>query len=344
MNNTDQPLRRLGIRAMFLVWGFPFGTRRSQFMAQLLGMDIEHVYITPRQGAWYALVKYPVQALKTLIVLARRRPQVVFIQDPPILAILVVYLWGLFTGARYVIDSHTDALLAPWWAWSLSLHGFLSRKAITTIVTNDHLQQMVASWNAHAFVLTDVPVVLSARRPVELDKTKFNIVVISTASYDEPIAEIFQAAKGLPNVAFHVTGNYKNRQHIIQVAPDNVHFTGYVPDDTFYGLMEAAQVVMCLTTENHTIQSGAGEALWLGKPIITSCWPLLQQYFSKGTLHVDNTADRIYQAIVKMQENLPALKADILALQQERWRDWQNNANALVTLIHQALNTSRRTR
>lgn len=339
MDYTRKPLTELGIRALFLIWGFPQGTRRSQFMAQYLGMDVVYVYLTPRQGRLYALLKYPVQAIQTLVVLARRRPQVVFVQNPPIFAALMVYLWGLIAGTKYIIDSHTDALLASWWAWSLPLHRFLSRRAITTIVTSDYLQQMVASWNAHAFILTDVPVAFSERRQVRLDETSFNIVVVSTASYDEPIAQVLEAVSELSDIGFYITGNYTARQDIVKSAPGNVRFTGYVPDEEFYGLLEAARAVMCLTSENHTIQSGASEALWLGRPIITSDWPLLREYFNKGTLHVDNTVESICRAVVTIRDNLPAFEADIRVLQKERRCEWQQKAKSLTHLIQQAVSS-----
>ena len=338
MGIAEKSLGELGVRALFLIWGFPRGTRRSQFMAQELGMDVEYVYFMPRQGALYALLKYPVQAVKTLIVLARRRPQVVFVQTPPIFATLVVHIWGLVTGTRYVIDSHTDALLARWWAWSLPLHRFLSRRAITTLVTNEHLRQMVATWDANAFILTDVPMTFPRRRHVQLDSTFFDVVIISTASYDEPISEILEAASNLPDVSFHITGDYQTKaRHVIQSAPANIHFTGYVPDEEFYGLLEAAQVVMCLTTEDHTMQSGASEALWLGKPIITSDWPLLREYFNTGTLHVANTAEDIFRAVTTMRDNLAAFEDGIRMLREERRREWQQKAKALVCYVQQAV-------
>jgi glycosyltransferase involved in cell wall biosynthesis len=338
MDATERLLGEVGIRALFLVWGAPQGSHRSQFMAQDMGMEIEHVYLTPRQGALYALLKYPVQAVETLAVLARQRPQVVFVQNPPIFAALMVYLWGLRTGTKYIVDSHTDALLSSWWTWSLPLHRFLSRRAITTLVTNEHLRQMVAAWGANTFTLRDPPTTFPRRRPIHLDNNSFNVVVVSTASYDEPISQILEAARNLPEVGFYITGNYRAKApHIIQRAPANVHFTGYVPDEEFYGLLEAAQVVMCLTTENHTMQSGASEALWLGKPIITSDWPILQAYFNKGTIHTDNTGPDICRAVQEMKDNLANFEADIRSLQKDRRREWCEKANGLTLIIQEAM-------
>ena len=94
------------LRPLFLVWGFPQGSHRSQLMAQELGMQVQHVYFIAKQGKWQALLKYPVQAVQTLVVLARQRPRAVFIQNPPIFSSLVVYLYSLLTGSRFVIDSN----------------------------------------------------------------------------------------------------------------------------------------------------------------------------------------------------------------------------------------------
>jgi glycosyltransferase involved in cell wall biosynthesis len=338
MSAADQPVTNLGVRALFLVWGYPHGSHRSQLMAQELGMDLAHVYITAKKGKLYSLLKYLFQAIKTPVVLARHRPRIVFVQNPPILAALVVYFWGLISGARYIIDSHTDALLAPWWAWSLPLHRFLSCRAVTTLVTNEHLREMVADWGASTFILEDPPATFPERCEVNLDSCTFNIAVVTTASYDEPITQVLDAAMTLPDVEFHVTGNYQSSwgQAIIQKAPANVHFTGYMPDQQFYGLLEAAQAVMSLTTEDHTIQSGASEALWLGKPIITSDWPLLREYFSQGTVHVDNSASSIRRAVTTIRDNLPAFEANILSLQEQRRDEWWQKANALTRCIQRA--------
>ena len=95
-------------------------------------------------------------------------------------------------------------------------------------------------------------------------------------------------------------------------------YVGYLPDEEFYGLLEAAHAVMSLTTQDHTFQSGASEALWLGKPIITSDWPLLRAYFDRGTVHVDNTVQGIRRGIVAMQRDLLSHQAGILTLQEEQ--------------------------
>ena len=137
-NRAPRPVAQLDVKSAFLVWEAPRGAHRSEFLARHLGMDVRHVYVTKRKGRGIAPLKYIAHTLMTLAYLGRHRYRAVFVQNPPIFAVLTVYLFCLISGARYVIDSHTDALLAPFWRWSLPLHRFLSRRAMTTIVTNDY--------------------------------------------------------------------------------------------------------------------------------------------------------------------------------------------------------------
>lgn len=337
-NHLDKPLARLGINALVLVWAAPRGSRRSESLGHWLGADVQHVYVTRKKGWYIAPFKYFFQTIMTLASLHRHRYELVICQNPPVFATLAVYLYSLFAPVLFVIDSHTDALLASFWKWTLPLHRFLSRRAITTMVTNEHLRQIVGSWNADAFVLRDVPNTCPMRR-VDLPEAALKVAVVSSAAYDEPTAQILEAANAVPHVAFYITGNHSARSAQVagEKTPANVHFTGYLPDDEFYGLLDAVHVVMCLTTEDHTHQSGASEALWLGKPIITSDWPLLQAYFERGTIHVDNTAGGIRQALSIMERDLPIFEAEILSLRERRHCEWQEKSQELVSLVQQAM-------
>jgi glycosyltransferase involved in cell wall biosynthesis len=337
---TDKPLVRLGIKALFLVWGAPHGSQRSHVLAQHLGMDLKHVYVTAKQGKYYAPFKYFYQLIATLIFLARKRYQLVFIQDPPIFAALPVYLYGLLSPTKFIIDAHTPPLLSPIWAWTLPLHRFLSRRAITTVVTNEYLRDLVMSWEADAFVLEDPPMEINLSEPMYLGGGEFNVVMVSSASPDEPVMEVLKAARDLPEIHFYITGDYsKSRQHVIDSAPSNVHFTGYLKRD-FFPLLSAADVIMDLCIEDYQFLSGANEALWLGKPLITSKGPVLENYFNKGTIHIDNTAEEIRQGLLEMKGDLARFEAEIASLQTIRRCGWWKKADHLLSLIEQEMRAS----
>jgi glycosyltransferase involved in cell wall biosynthesis len=163
---------------------------------------------------------------------------------------------------------------------------------------------------------------------------QFSIVVINSFSPDEPLAEVLQAAATLPQVQFYVTGDpLRAPKTLFRQKPDNVQFTGFLPDQEYVGLLRAAQAIMTLTTDNHTMQRGACEAVWLGKPIITSDWPILRESFAKGTLYVDNSARSIREAVIRMQNDRDSLEREIVRLQDERWREWKQASAELGRLI-----------
>lgn len=322
-------------KMVFLAWAPPSHSGRSQLLSAKLGIELISVHYLKMRSR-FPLLKYTLQTFKTWWELARRRPHVVFIQDPPIVAALAVWLYGLLTGARMIIDSHTDALLAAWWRWSLPLHRFLSRRAICTIVTNDYLRDMVESWGAPALILADVPTEFRYRE-YPLD-TPFNIVMVSSFSYDEPRRRVFEVARRLPDVHFYITGNLKlARPDELESAPPNVHFTGFLPFEDYYGLLAAADAVLVLTTEDHTLQWGACEAVSLNKPVITSDWPFLKSYFYKGTIHVDNSVEGIYQGVLQMQQEHDRLEREVRELHLERQHEWEQKRAELMSLIQRAL-------
>jgi glycosyltransferase involved in cell wall biosynthesis len=244
-----------------------------------------------------------------------------------------VYVYCALTKNRFVVDAHSAAFQLSYWTRPRWLHGFLLRQAITTIVTNEYFQRLIKRGGGSAFVLRDIPTTFPTRDRFPLHEA-FNVVVVNTFSDDEPLQEILEAAVELNDVQFHVTGK-KTRasQELLAQAPSNVRFTDFLPDESYYGLLSSSQAVMCLTKRNHTMQRGACEALWLGKPIITSDWPLLQAYFQKGAVHVPNTAVGIREGVRELKQCLCRYQEEIRELQAAHRREWQRKLSTLNRLI-----------
>jgi glycosyltransferase involved in cell wall biosynthesis len=306
--------------------------RRSQLISNKLDIKLHQIQILKRRY-FLAPIRYLLQTIYTLKICIREKPKVVFVQNPPIFAPLAVYFYAKFWKAHLIIDSHTFALLAWWWKWSLPIHAYLSRRAITTIVTNDHLNEMIESWRAPSFILADIPTAFPLGERF-IPKGDFNVAVINTFAEDEPVDEVLKAAALLPDVQFYITGDLiKAKKKYLLNCPDNVTFTGFIPDEQYFGLLRAVAVIMVLTNDDHTMQRGACEAVSLGKPIITSNWPLLRNYFNKGTIHVENSSDHIQKGIKTAKDKLEILENEVLDLQRERWIEWEDKYQALRMLI-----------
>ena len=338
MSFDTLPFSQLRDETLFLVWGPPSHGPRSRVFARKLGIkELHFVYSTTKRGLLVAPYKYSYQAIKTLILLFRKRPRVVFIQSPPSFAVLFVYLYCVLTNGRYIVDAHSAALMSSYWTRPRWLYAFLARKAVTTIVTNEHLQATIEQQGGQAFVLRDIPTTFPEGGSFPLNG-EFNVVLVNTFADDEPLAEVLSAAADLEGVQIYVTGK-KSRagDNFPQSYPKNVHFTDFLPNAAYYALLRGSQAVMCLTTRNHTMQRGACEALSLGKPIITSKWPLLETYFHKGTVHVDNSVPGIQAGVREMQAAYGRYQAEIKQLQKDQQQEWQTKIDLLTELIQQSL-------
>ena len=318
---------------LFLVWGPPTHGPRSRVFARELGIDIRFVTSTTRRGLLVAPLKYTSQASKTFRLLAARRPRLVFVQSPPTFAVMAVWLYGALTGARFVVDAHSAAMLSAYWTRPRWLYRLIARRALATIVTNEHFAQWIRRSGGRALVIRDIPTSFPAGDTFPVADA-FNVMVVNTFAKDEPLSQVIAAADGLNDVVFHVTGDPRRPgAYVPERVPANVRFTGFLPDPEYYALMASSQAVMCLTTRDHTMQRGACEALWMGKPIVTSRWPLLQEYFRAGTVHVANTADGIRNGVREMVQRHAEYEHEIRRPQAERRGAWQTAVGSLHALL-----------
>jgi glycosyltransferase involved in cell wall biosynthesis len=307
--------------------------------ARELGIGkVYFIYSTKRRGLLAAPYKYTYQAIHTLRLLFQKRPQVVFVQSPPSYALLFVYIYCVLAGANFVVDAHSDAFQRAIWTRPAWLYRFLARKAVATIVTNEYFAQALQEWGARAMVVRDIPTDFPMDDSFQGLNGRFSVVVISTFAADEPLEEVLDAAASLEEIDFYVTGK-KSRanEDVLAQAQANVHFTDFLPDESYYALLSSGDAVMCLTTRDHTMQRGACEALSLGKPIITSDWPILRNYFHEGTVHVPNTAEGIRQGVRQMQGAYQSYHTGIVDLQKQQQQEWASKTEQLASLIQEAM-------
>src|SRR5262249_46472246 len=151
---------------------------------------------------------------------------------------------------------------------------------------------------------------------------------------DEPIEVFLAAAARVPDIQFFVTGRFEDADpKLLRTKPANVTFTGFLLDAQYVGLLMVSDAVICLTTADHTMQRGAYEAIYLGKPVITSNFEILRQAFDKGTVHVGNTADDIVAGITQMRTELSRYQTEAERLKAEkldRWRDVERGLRDIV--------------
>jgi len=304
---------------------------RSDHTARELGGSSHMVYWEAIGSSLLTIwLKYLDQAFRTWRILLKERPSVVFVMAPPPFAPLIVLPYCLIFGASLVIDAHSGAFVNRRWRHFQWLQHWLCRRAVTTIVHNEHLKQLVEEHGGHAILVTDVPVRFEQTERYTLS-SGFNVAVVCSFAPDEPIAEILAAASRLPGIRFYVTGNPKHLDADLKRSiPANVTLTGFLPDGAYGSLLQNADVVMSLTKQDHTMLRGAWEAAYQGTPVVISDWPLLRAAFDTGAVHVDNSPDGIAQGILEIQRNQAGYREGARALMHRKEQRWQATRDAII--------------
>lgn len=314
--------------------------RRSLTLSAYFGCALE---VIERKGA----LRYLYCSRRTIAVLIALRPKVLFVQNPSMLLAAISVLWGCVTDAYVVVDRHSTFLLGRESEHSISLwlfrvlNRFTLRFADLTIVTNSYLGGLVEAAGGRPFVLPDKIPDWSDQVSKSVTQTgkKRTVFFVCSFADDEPVAEVLEAAGnvGEPiDVSLVISGNFKRLpSSMIAAAPSNVIFTGFLSDHDYVQAMLASDMVMVLSTAEHTLLCGCYEALAAGKPLITSATDVLQDYF-RGAIFVDNTVESIRRAITMPIELIEAARQSLEARMNEITDEWQVQAADLNQLISRA--------
>ena len=303
---------------------------RSDHTARELG-GTSHMVYAPQFGsrASTILLKYFAQWVQTARLLRKERPDAVFVMTPPLVAALPAFWYAWRHRKHIVLDAHSAAFLHPRWRRLQWLQRALCRRASTTLVHNEHIAALVQQAGGHATLVPDVPIEYAERerfpRPAG-----FAVAVVCSFNYDEPIREILEAAALLPDVHFFVTGNPRHLDAALAASlPPNVRLTGFLSTAAYGGLLTDADVVLTLTTRDHTMLRGAYEAIYQGTPVIVSDWPILREAFPEGAIHVANSAEAIARGILAMQERTEHYRNGAARMRQAKLQRWQATCAAI---------------
>ena len=284
----------------------------------------------------YAPFKYVLQWVRTWYILFRQQYTVVYVTNPPIFAALCVALACLIMRTAYIMDTHSPALYSLKWSWTVPLQRLVARGALVNIVDQDRYRHLFERWQARAFVMERPPVsteLLRTAHAAPLDES-FSITVVNTFAVDEPLEPVLDAARMLPDVRFDILGDVaKAPSHLLDDAPNNVFFLGYLHKTDYWSQLGKCHAVMALTTYPHSLLGGAQEGLAAGKPLILSRQPALEEYFYRGTVFTDHTAESVVGSVQAVQEREAQLRDEISELYSVVCQSWNMRLAELWTLI-----------
>lgn len=314
--------------------------RRQVAMASLLGSECVFLGRRHTQALLLKALDYLRLFCKTVILLRRRRPAVLWLQMPPLplLWAAMLHRWLVDSRVRLVADAH-NATFGDMWSRVPGGVACLNRCDLVIVhnemVHADALAQGVE--RQRLFVLEDVPAGnVPAQDASEVSKPAWRwladlprpwILFPGSFSADEPVAELLTVARAHPQWTFIITGrltNAKRYHHDLTAVPPNVAMPGYLAVEEFNQLLRACDLVLALTRNDGIQLSACNEAIGFGKAMVASDTPLLRKLFSGAALmvnsdHPQTLSDGIDNALKQVAE----LQAASERLAVQRRLEWE---------------------
>lgn len=308
---------------------------RSDYTARELG-GTSHMIYWGWLGSHPATVwmKYLGQTFSTWKALIKDQPDVVFVMTPPPVAILAVYAYCVFRRLPYVVDAHSGVFFTKRWRLFQGLQYWLCRRALTTIVTNEFVANLVRSQGAEVTIVADVPIEFESADISVPILDEFTVVCVTSFDRDEPIDSMIEAARRLPSIPFLMTGDASLAARRVQRSlPPNLRLTGFLETAAYAALLRHAGVVIALTTDDHTMQRGAYEAIYQGTPVIVSNTEVLRRAFDQGAVHVDNSPEAITRAVLQVRDDTRSFKEGARRLRERKRERWLGTKSELLTTL-----------
>jgi glycosyltransferase involved in cell wall biosynthesis len=300
---------------LFVSWGAVAG--RSAEIAGALGGASLAVFPPAEGRRPPVLVRYLLGAVLTACELVRLDPRSVVATNPPALPGLIALAWSRLRGVPFALDSHPGSFGRQGDRASghlMPVHRFLARRAAVSLVTTDEWVRVVRGWGGEATVLHEAPGDWQlAAPPPERPARRPLVCVVSRFAGDEPVGAAVAAARRMPAADFMVTGRLADLTgELAAAAPGNVTFVGFLEPPAYRTLLSRADVVATLTSEPTSVMRAAYEAVYAGKPLVVSDWPVARELFPHA-VHVRNTPSSIAAGVAEALARRSELSASAAA-------------------------------
>lgn len=321
--------------ALHLAWAA--FQRRQVSMAPLVGLECVFLPLAYK-GRSHArrLFAYLQLAWRTWRVLAARRPQELWLQLPQLPLLWVALLYRLVAPhpLRLVADCHNAMFRPPWSRLPFALASLV--RCDLVVVHNDEVWHQAIAFGLppeRLSVLEDVPPLRTpgvAVPPVPAllaGRPRPWVLFPGSFGSDEPVAEVFEAARRLRGCAtVVVTGRLVNAAkngHALDDLPDNLLLTDYLPLADFDALLLHCDLVLALTRHEGVQLSVCNEALGFGRAMVMSDTALLRRLFGSAAVCADSSDPA---ALARAVEAASARRAELeqrgAALALRRRDDW----------------------
>ncbi len=326
-------------KSVFIVW--KEYQRRVEVIAPYLETEYFYFYHSwEMRSKVFKMLSYIPKTLNTLKCLFKKRPTLVFVQFPPAPALYAVALYAWITGASYVSDCHFGLVNARWLKWPF-VKKLLAKGQV--IVHNEHLvEQVEQAVKVTPFVVRDG---VTKKQPMDGKTNKLlDAFGLSSGTYvifpcsfseDEPLQEVFDAARVLPDVKFVMTWHAEKLARRIQkTLPPNIVLTGFLKIGDFNQIFANAGVALVLTKHEAVQLSGMQEAMAFEIPAVVTDLRTTRFLYKEAPVYVKNDSESIAQGIAHALQNRTKFVEKMRNLRVESEKEFCEQVDQLNSALH----------
>jgi glycosyltransferase involved in cell wall biosynthesis len=332
---------------LVLLWA-PFGFRGDE-LAEVVGAERESITLLygPR---YFAPIRYLALFFRTLFLLARRRPEVVYAQNPSVFCPLTCLLYCRLAGARLVIDHHS--------IWSVKTMGgrsplsraiaflerVVSRAADANTTPHTLWERMLVKMGAKNVLVYHDYVPKNERWPDAALKTQMGEgPILAIASHGgHPLERVETEAAAVARereagVSLVISGpKEKLERRLAALAlPPNVRYVGFLERGVYETLKASADFAINITDEPHTLSHVLFEFAASSLPVISSRQAVVEELFDDSLLYADSTVQDVSAKVREMcsAPTRAEWAAKIRSKQEQLTRMHEEEVSALRRLV-----------
>lgn len=308
---------------------------RSRVLAEELQADF-YTFTTFEGMKYCGVLRYLVAIIQTTILIVKRKPEVVLVQNPSIfLAFWTAITRGLL-NYKLVVDYHTFYINPNSLLRSVlnKVNSYALNASDLVIVTNESYKNKISDViKTEIMILPDKIPDISTNGELPQLEGRANLLYICSFSEDEPWREVIKAASLLEDDVYIYISGKADKTIMRMPKPQNVIFTGFVPVEKYHAMLKSVDAIIVLTEAEHCLVCGGYEAVAVEKPLIISEKKAIKQFFNSGAIYTKNNASDIAAAINNAIAGAATYGTQVRELKRMRQVDWQESWRILTAHI-----------
>ena len=281
-----------------VLWG-PFGFRADELASSI---GAERISVTFLYGPrYFAPLRYLVLFFRTLLILFRKRPRIVYAQNPPVFCPLTCLLYCDLTATRLVIDHHSIWRVKTLGRGPVSrligmLEAIVARRAYANTAPHRFWAQQLAAVGAQRVIVVHDFVERNPRLRSETLRSEYSdgslIAISSHGGHPlERMEEEAVAVGRVEGVKLLITGPTAKLENRLSAStlPRNVRYLGFLERETYEQLKASSDMAINITDEPYTLSHVLLEFAASALPIISSRQEAVEDFFGDSLLYVGSS-------------------------------------------------------